>query len=518
MRGFGTNWEVQLNYKNNLLNKLELTLLFFIIISLPLYCIPVKWRIPVLGSVLYYYPLLLLTVVFFVLDKRNMINEEIFKKYIIFGLVWGFFTIFYGLYIYPYFLQLGEPKGKAIEILLRYISFIDWNSDIGKFLVLFLKSAKRFLLDFLSGPIVMYMTYRIFARVDLKSRFDYFAQLVFIFSCIIIVFSIPELLLYKFGFYSALDIMIKITSFIQETTENYLSWYPPLVWHNEQLRSICTEPSMIGIFYGFAVPFIIWKDLKCNNVVLYFLYFYFTLIVVMSQAKTSIAMLGFHIITLFVAFFIFKKYRVNFLIFIILFCIGCLCGVVDFRGSEQQTEQRNIEIENAINSYFNNNISNVYDPKSGSSGSRLVNIKKSLMIGAEHFVTGVGVELRHYYIYDKLDESDFEIPEVQAIRDGIVEKGIYKYGFGNVNQYAVWFADQGVVGLIYYILPLFYFMYLFFSKKLFKNLDYFIFAASFLSMAIGMLAGAIATILIYIILGVTFSNLCINKKKLKYEI
>ena len=130
MRGFGTNWEVQLNYKNNLLNKLELTLLFFIIISLPLYCIPVKWRIPVLGSVLYYYPLLLLTVVFFVLDKRNMINEEIFKKYIIFGLVWGFFTIFYGLYIYPYFLQLGEPKGKAIEILLRYISFIDWNFRI----------------------------------------------------------------------------------------------------------------------------------------------------------------------------------------------------------------------------------------------------------------------------------------------------------------------------------------------------------------------------------------------------
>lgn len=484
---------------NKLVEKLELFLILLIIISLPFFCIPVYLRIPFLGHILVYYMLFLITILFVLFDKRPCDNKY-FKRYILFGVFWGLFTIINGIIFYPYYDNVSVEQSEKVIRLLSVFQFIDRESNILKMLIMFMRSTKIFLVDFIAGPFIMYVVYNCFSKYDIVETFTIFRKFVLCLIFILSIFSVPEVLYYKFHLLFGRDVMIFITSLIQNSSEKYLDWWPPLIWPNEQLRSVCTEPGLFGGIFGFTIPFLFSYCVDYFNLRTGFSYFYYIVITVMTQARTSVCMLCFFLSCLVYSIFSFKFIRKKLLLLLLVFVIGLVFGVTSFgfiNFSDQSDEYY---------SYYVKNIESVIQPGSRSNGSRLKNIKYTVSVGMDHFLTGVGVGLKDYYMIDKLNNEDLKEGEIKAIFEGIKQKGVFKVSFGNVNQYAVWLATQGVVGLMYYLSPFFLLLYIVIKKGLLADLKYFTVFISIIASLLNMMVSGISPFY-FMTLGIAFSML-----------
>ena len=82
-----------------------------------------------------------------------------------------------------------------------------------------------------------------------------------------------------------------------------------------------------------------------------------------------------------------------------------------------------------------------------------------IRVGMEHPFLGTGVLMGNEYIVDKLTDEEKNIGEVHLWLYHMEQKGPVNSGFAYTNYFAYVFMEQGIIGLILFLLPTFIILY-----------------------------------------------------------
>lgn len=304
-----------------------------------------------------------------------------------------------------------------------------------------------------------------------------------------------------------LDILSITNPFLYDVGQ-YLDWYPPLIWSNEQLRSYSTEPSIFGFLAASIIP-ISWSYFK-NKIRWEYcsFYSYFIMLVFMTKSRTANAIVLYNGITLILLFFISKTKKIILLLFA-LSCVGfganiALNYVPDFQISKQPEQSTQVEKTENISGYYNDNMKTILEKDARSNGSRLINIKSHLNVVMEHPLLGVGRNLKEFYVKERLTPDAMDNEEIRSITKILNEKGpLGPASYGNVNQYVFVLANTGMIGLFIYLLPVMYMSYEFIKKHLWYDDKTLILYIALVGNLLAQMAGE-GTILLYIIGGLLY--------------
>lgn len=112
-----------------------------------------------------------------------------------------------------------------------------------------------------------------------------------------------------------------------------------------------------------------------------------------------------------------------------------------------------LEISNQIQSYIKENILSVTGLSQRSNGARYAYFYAQCNIIKEHPIVGVGSGLTSAYTYNYLPAYSLNNPEVKGWNKVILEKGFYRSNYPALNKYTLLTAENGLPGLLMYLLP-----------------------------------------------------------------
>jgi hypothetical protein len=356
---------------------------------------------------------------------------------------------------------------------------------------------------------------------------------IYIIVCIIAVYSFFELF-YFFGYTWAKNVLVNVNPLLHAIKENF-GWWPPLLWDSPRIRSIFPEPSQFGMYAAFFMPFI-WIDIlnKKRPYVKMGMAGIMSVLMFLSLSKTSTALLLLEVGLLILFLFIRQKKSliqpcVSILIIIIVsFGINIVClsnyGNRPFDRITDVFSVNNGEDipfsykEGITGQYVQNNIEGITNEKEGSNGTRFAIIKNDIRVGKDNFIFGVGSNLKGAYTTNYFTDDESVIPEIHNCKNLQHTQGILKTGYPNVSEYSQRFAENGIIGLLIYILPIFILSFVTWrNRKKYSYTDEEInmLACTFISL-IGCFAsggsGVLTTIHTYwILLGIMFAYVMIPK-------
>ena len=458
--------------------KVEKLCIFMMIITLPIIGLPKRFSIIGLGNNLSFYFLLLLILLFI---AENILNKNIntsingdFKMYLLLYCAWIFITTIYGIYNYPYYSSV-DLSGSHVFTKISSVWSIDINDDFNKAIFLLFKSFSEGFKVLIFPWCSAYVIYNVLNKD--KDNAYFFIRKCFVALAICLgVYAIPEILLFKLHVNEAAKIL-EITNPYFYDVKSYLGWYPPAIWHDEQLRSYCIEPAVLGGISGVIIPFL-WSmiiDYKNFNNVIFYVYYF--MLPIMSKSRTAIAVLTFVCVQIFLYIKSVKKFKYFFITIIFASFIGTFLGIQNWHSFANWIEGSNkIEskledniIENSTKQYVKNNVNTIVDPNARSNGSRLINIKSHLRVIGQHPIMGTGMFLKDMYVKDNLVNGAMDNGEIKAITNGIDTQGIFKYSYGNVNDYIFVATNVGIIGLLFFLFPVCYLGYMAVKKSAIYN-------------------------------------------------
>lgn len=264
---------------------------------------------------------------------------------------------------------------------------------------------------------------------------------------------------YLFGSYACKAILININPLFMEIAISH-SWWPPLLWTSLQVRSLFAEPSFFGIFLAMALPLLAnaffdnkMKDKYANKFYL-LLYVFMVMLLVMSKARTAIALFSGEI--LLIIFWQFVIYRTGWKCFfrflsctVFAICLGLFC-TFHFHSIDDKVHVEKID---TVQSYVSQNVTSIVGNKR-SNNVRMANTMALVRVGLNHPVFGVGQILVDEYVSDQFTDEDFNNSEVQLWTNALKEKGPLKGGgYPILNQFAGVLARQGILGLLIFVFP-----------------------------------------------------------------
>lgn len=274
-----------------LLKKLQKIMLFMIIICLPLNNLPKAFTLPGLGGTLSNYFVLaaILLLLYEYFKFKFDVNKKVIKFFAMF-VIWQLLCLVIGLVTYDYneLLTLEQiPKLKTIVCFLdKFEIVVDELIAIKAWL--FLRFSKDILF---TNNIIFFVTFYIWHlyKANFNEAFKDVRKAIVCLVLIMGAYSFGELLWLKLGLKFAEDFLINFNSLLYEPKSSH-GWWPPLLWNN-QLRSICAEPSFFGIISVLCLPFL-WSLLfdKKNKFLSGLLIFYFTLMIAGTNARTAVVL------------------------------------------------------------------------------------------------------------------------------------------------------------------------------------------------------------------------------------
>jgi O-antigen ligase len=350
---------------------------------------------------------------------------------------------------------------------------------------------------------------------------------IYIIVCIMAVYSFFELF-YFFGYAWAKSVLVNVNPLLHAIEENF-GWWPPLLWDSPRVRSIFPEPSQFGMYGAFVMPFI-WANIL-NKKHIYgnlFIVCILALLMFLSVSKTSMALFLLEIGLLVIIVTIRQKNELLKKCILIIFTIGIAFGINvlclsnygirpfdDILGfNNTETSKKNdlfVYGEEKITKYLQKNITGIANENTGSNGTRFAIIKNDMRVGKDHFILGVGSNLKNAYTTDYFTQEEILIPEIGNCKKLQDEQGVLKTGYPNVSEYSQRFAENGLVGLLIYVSPVFILCFIIWKnrKKYFYDDDEInLFVCVFISL-IGCFvsggSGVLTTIQTYwILLGIAF--------------
>ena len=238
-------------------------------------------------------------------------------------------------------------------------------------------------------------------------------------------------------------------------------WWPKLL-SEHQVRSVFSEPSRMGNYAAFALPFLWTQFLKAKKIVslkAVSLIFY-TFLIFMTKARTPVAMywglLGLFIVTVIV--YTRKKYFRQIAGILTVSALSLLLSLSFMKIFMVQQQEVSVE------SYLSDNVGSLTKGNARSNGARYALIRSNFKTGIEHPVFGVGNQLTSSYTVHNFNEYDLQNREVQLWVRSFKEKGVLRYGLDAMNEYVSQFAQYGIIGLLVFLFPLFFILIQLFHK------------------------------------------------------
>lgn len=484
--------------EHNLL-KVQKLCLAMAVLTLPFDSIPREYTISLIGGRLSVYFIIvgILSCIFeYFKFKFAFYNYKKFILYIIILMLWQSVSLFYGIINYPFEDFLQNFNGGKFGVLLDKFPIlgvlIDKITLVKTYLFL------RLLINQVIIPTITYwgfafLIYHIYQK-EPKNIFYLVRKYVCYLVVICGLYSLLEVAYLKFNSEIAVQILKFINPYFYDIACVH-GWWPPLIWEN-QLRSLCTEPSHFGIISAFCIPYLwsyIYEKIGIKN---FLLVCYFTFLIFLTRARTA-TLLYFGELFLFYSTIIFnnvKKMFKNIAVITISVLLAFTLNVIDYNTitsffktnvmvSEQAAldklidlRKTNVEIHQEENDvehktenpnktenteeYLKNNVFSILNKNARSNGARLTNLFANLRVMADNPIFGVGNGLKNSYIAEALTEEDLMNAEVANWHKTTYEVGPFKSEFPVVNNFANVLINNGIIGLLLWLLPVMYIMLL----------------------------------------------------------
>ena len=413
------------------------------------------------GNFTWYFLFILMIIWIYQKYLENFIIEEKdyrYIKYIFCLIIVFFFSNIWGLFSYPYYNELLSGPSSQIEKLPAVLALLN-NHGIQideKHLTMIwlevraIKSTILYITYTFGFSFVLYQ----FFKKDWNYYFNLIIKVTIASITLLCMYSVIELF-YLAGFNFAKNILSTINPMIHPIAVDH-GWWPPLLWKG-QLRSMFSEPSRMGNYLAFAMPFLWGKCLMFDRKkkALITLIAFYTFMIFMTKARTAVAMYWgiFALLFLGVVYIHKKKLFKN---FFILCGITVLSLVLSIGFINVTTQNSNKNQEMTIASYMEDNVESLGSANKRSNGARYALIRANVKTGLEHPILGVGNILISAYTVHNFNEADFENTEVRMWVTNYHKMGVLRYGFDAMNEYVSRFANNGILGLIVFILPLSY--------------------------------------------------------------
>lgn len=364
----------------------------------------------------------------------------------------------WGLWSYPYFDELLSGPSNQIEKLPVVLALLDSHGvqvDEKHLTMIWLgvrviKGTILYVIYTFGFSFILYQ----FLKKDWNYYFDLITKVTIASVTLLCMYSVVELF-YLAGFDFAKNILSTINPMIHPIAVDH-GWWPPLLWKG-QLRSMFSEPSRMGNYLAFAMPFLwgkfLMSDKKSKGLII--LITFYTFMIFMTKARTAVAMYWGILALLFLGVLYIRKKKLfkNFFI---------LCGItvlslafsIGFINMTTQNSNRNQEM--TIASYMEDNVESLRSANKRSNGARYALIRANVRAGLDHPILGVGNILSSSYTVHNFSEADLANTEVHIWVTNYNKMGVLRYGFDAMNEYISRFANNGFLGSIVFTLPFFY--------------------------------------------------------------
>lgn len=442
------------------LQSIEKILLLLTIVLLPFVTLPKHMIINTVGGYATNYTILALFIVFAVevFKFRPKIKSVFVKFFIIFTLV-RIITLAIGLINYPYYDLITIDQIDKLQVLVSKIPALGDGKNLLPYW-LFIRETKNIIMDnftLFGLPVIIWHLF----HTDWQAGFEYIRKAVLILVVIFGAYSFIEILWLKLHLGIAKDILCFVNPLLYDPKSAH-GWWPPLLW-NGQLRSVCPEPSYFGINACFCIPFLwsyISEEFKAKYIVLYT---YFMLMLFLTKARTALGVfIGEYILLVLSTLFCrTKKVLLALVIVSLSSTIAFSLTLLDWKSGNEIVTAK---------SYVSENVMSVAKTGARSNSARFGNVKATFAIAQAHIFTGVGKGLKSAYMPDYIDSEFAENGEIKLWTKYMLDQGVLKSSFPNLNHYVDIFAESGLVGLFLFLMPIIYVVCRFIKLKLYLNM------------------------------------------------
>ena len=457
------------------------------IIALPFDSIPDIFSISIVGTKLSLYftiIALLSCIIRNIFWPKKTINNILYL-YIRIYLCWQIICLFHGVINYEYINFLKEFQSNKLDLILKKFPIIVYYFDreiIVKIYIFLRLSVNKVLLPTITCWGTVYLIYDLY-MIKKENMFFIIRRYVLILAFLCGIYSILEVFVLKFNNIYAYKLLKIINPYLYDVSVVH-GWWPPLIWEN-QLRSLCTEPSHFGIIVSLIIPFL-WSYLyESKNIKTIFTVAYFSFLIYLTQARTAIVLyIGELGLLYLISIFERKKYFTTALIVTIITSITFIAGASTFFDEKYTIKYKE---------YLNNNVLSIADSNARSNNARYINLVTNIKVAEKHIIFGVGDGLKDAYIANYLNYEDLNNQEVRNWQFDIYKNGPFKSEFPVVNGFINIIINNGIVGLILWFLPMGYVII-----KIYRNWFYLIQEYNFIFILIAWIASIVAMFSNYI--------------------
>lgn len=419
-------------------------------------------------------------------DTNTLYKWNIFKKYILAYVTVLLLSLIWGLVIYPYYDQILMGPANQIEKLPRTLNILQ---NIGIPITettlleiwMFVRPIKGVFFEALYTFGAAYMIF-CWYHDRVQRAVDILLKVTTIDLVLIAVYGLIDVC-YQNGQMWAQNALTILNPIIHANAslEPSSLEFRPAIFRDAQNRSLFLEPSYFGMYMVFAYPLLWWNifrtQSKKKKTALWILFVVITFEIFLTQSRLALAVnLGIFFIFAMICLYRTQK---DLLALLGILLIG---GGIAFWGSmaflrygqvptvmgdwkplatRWEMMHQNGILEKGtkdINAdeYFSEGLGSLSpDYKTGnhagSNHSRFTLQKTHVQIGLEHPLLGIGTSMRQGYLREKLDnDSGGEIQKWNKIID---KRGILYGGFPNLGDFALRFAETGLLGISLYLFP-----------------------------------------------------------------
>ncbi|WP_299412321.1 O-antigen ligase family protein [uncultured Dialister sp.] len=466
----------------------ERILIFLSILFLPLFRIPQKYSLPILGGNVskWFYYLSVIVIIYEFIKFRFRIPKN-FIIYVSVLLGWQILCSLFGIIRYPYSDYL------TVEQFSNFQKLSAMNLVSDNLIILFLymlRAIKYTITENFQYIVLAFLIWHIYQKKYIQAFKD-IRKIILILSIILCVYSTIELSWLKFGSDTAKWLLTIINPILYDPASGH-GWWPPLLWIG-RVRSLFPEPSFFGIVAVFSLPFL-WSYLVDRNyalkeyILFSFLIFYFTILIAATNARTAVVITVIELFLLFISTLFVREKRYAFQVFSIIVISLCAFGVnlinpqaliyqslhsqQSVSTSSQQTskgkssnptpnnkKQNNVgnsnkkgeSVVNSADKYVDRTITSLVSTKKFSNNNRLAYLLADLDTIKENPIMGVGLDLKNAYIDSHIPQFAKENREVKGWHEDMLNRGIFKGGYPSLNKYADIAAETGIIGLVIFL-------------------------------------------------------------------
>lgn len=382
----------------------------------------------------------------------------------------------YGLIVFPYYDDLlRDPRGQIAKFAYVYgfLKKLGMNVDEESLMQFWVavRQIKNIPLEFIWTFGVSYLVY-CFYKFEWNKGIKILCSGAWVSAVICILFSIVECCR-EFGILEAEQFIRFATPYFMEVNIGG-EWWPPLLWKVGQIRMVFAEPSWVGNFIAFCLPFIWLTGVKTNTKLLKFATAVLTVVmsffVFLTNARTAYAMIVGMLFLMFLLLIWTKGGRL-FLkqCFLISVCVamGFLThiGYKDFKSDYFSRDCNDVvRVMKADSSFVEigraavtDNLASLTSGDKRSNAARYGLISCYLRIARDRMWLGTGRGLAKAYApyyFTKEEKQDYEISMwlKNQSRHGVLARGANSLPDA-LNEYVARLSQSGILGLIVFMIP-----------------------------------------------------------------